>query len=153
FASRTSRGLPSGSRPICHASRCTYSSTRSSRRCTSRCIVFEDDPTLKARVFETFSTNHSPDSQARCLSDPSCCLPHVSAPAKLKYDNVFRVLIVQFIDAHSMDLRALKKSCIHMARPDGRLVPFETFNLFCRDEGRSRLRESRAELDAARGAR
>jgi hypothetical protein len=62
-----------------------------------------------------------------------CCLPLVSAPSALRYDNVFRVLIVQFMDAYSLDVRALKKSCIHFALPDGRLVPFESYNLLYRD--------------------
>lgn len=29
---------------------------------------------------------------------------------------MFRVLIVQFMDAYSLDVRALKKSCIHFAQ-------------------------------------
>jgi uncharacterized radical SAM superfamily Fe-S cluster-containing enzyme len=45
------------------------------------------------------------------------------------------VLIVQFIDAEAFDVRSVKKSCIHIAHPDGkRLIPFDTFNLFYRDE-------------------
>jgi uncharacterized radical SAM superfamily Fe-S cluster-containing enzyme len=100
-------------------------------------IVFERDPALhgavKDRIFQLFSTNHSPESQANCLSELMCCLPLVSAPSALRYDNVFRVLIVQFMDAYSLDVRALKKSCIHFALPDGRLVPFESYNLLYRD--------------------
>jgi len=42
------------------------------------------------------------------------------------------VLIVQFMDAHSFDVRSVKRSCIHIADPDGRLIPFETYNLFYR---------------------
>ena len=61
-----------------------------------------------------------------------CCLPRVEAPAELSYENVFRVLIVQFMDAANLDLRALKKSCVHIVQPDGRLIPFEAFNLFYR---------------------
>ena len=103
-------------------------------------IVFERDPALhgavKDRIFQLFSTNHSPESQANCLSELMCCLPLVSAPSALRYDNVFRVLIVQFMDAYSLDVRALKKSCIHFALPDGRLVPFESYNLLYRDDRR-----------------
>jgi hypothetical protein len=94
-------------------------------------IVFERDPALKEKVFKLFSTNHSPSSQASCLSDLLCCLPRVAAPA-LNYDNVFRVLIVQFMDIHNLDLRALKKSCIHFAQADGKMIPFESYNLFYR---------------------
>jgi len=73
-------------------------------------------------------------------------LPNVAAPAGLRYDNVFRILIVQFMDAMSMDIRALKKSCIHIAQPDGRLIPFESFNLFYRDENVRQLEALRAQV-------
>ena len=97
-------------------------------------IVGERDEALRAHVFELFATNHSPESQACSLSDLLCCLPQVQAPQEWNYRNVFRVLIMQFIDAHSFDLRAVKKSCVHIAQPDGRLIPFDTFNLFYRDD-------------------
>jgi uncharacterized radical SAM superfamily Fe-S cluster-containing enzyme len=97
-------------------------------------IVVERDEALRAHVFELFATNHSPESQACSLSDLLCCLPQVQAPQDWSYRNVFRVLIMQFIDAHSFDLRAVKKSCVHIAQPDGRLIPFDTFNLFYRDD-------------------
>lgn len=101
-------------------------------------IVFERDESLKEQVFKLFSTNHSPQSQADCLGALMCCLPQVAAlgadAQALGYKNVFRVLIVQFMDAQSLDIRALKKSCIHMAQPDGRMIPFETYNLFHRGD-------------------
>ncbi|HEX6832339.1 MAG TPA: radical SAM protein [Rudaea sp.] len=109
-------------------------------------IVVERDEELRAHVFELFATNHSPESQACSLSDLLCCLPQVQAPADLGYRNVFRVLIMQFIDAYSFDLRAVKKSCVHIAQPDGTMIPFDTFNLFYRDGRRRKLEELRAAL-------
>ena len=109
-------------------------------------IVFERDESLKDQVFKLFSTNHSPESQASCLSALMCCLPQIAAPSAMDYTQVFRVLIVQFMDARGLDIRALKKSCIHMALPDGRMVPFESHNLFYRDERGLTLEALRAEL-------
>jgi tetraether lipid synthase len=109
-------------------------------------IVFENQTAIRDRVFQLFATNHSPQSQANCLSSLLCCLPKIEMPASLSYDNVFRVLIVQFMDAHSLDIRALKKSCIHIAQPDGRLIPFESFNLFYRDQRSQLLAKIRDEL-------
>jgi hypothetical protein len=44
-------------------------------------------------------------------------------------------LIVQFIDAHSFDLRSIRKTCVHIIHPDGkRIVPFDTYNMLYRDE-------------------
>lgn len=102
-------------------------------------IVFERDPTLRDHLFKVFSTAHSPESGAACLRDLLCCLPRVAvAPGELPaigYDNVFRVLIVQFIDAHAFDVRSVKKTCVHIVHPDdGRLIPFDTYNLFYRDD-------------------
>jgi len=63
-----------------------------------------------------------------------CCLPRLEAPMELSYQNIFRVLIMQFIDVHSFDIRSVKKSCVHIVHPDGRLIPFDTYNMFYRDQ-------------------
>lgn len=90
---------------------------------------------VKDGLFKLFSTNHSSQSQASTLRDLLCCLPQILMPNDLSYENLFRVLIVQFIDADSFDLRSIRKTCIHIAHPDGkRLIPFDTFNLFYRDD-------------------
>jgi len=96
-------------------------------------IVYEQDETVRDGVFKLFATNHSPASGAQSLRDLLCCLPRLDAPAQLGYDNIFRVLIMQFIDAWSFDVRSVKKTCVHIVHPDGRLIPFDTYNLFYRD--------------------
>jgi uncharacterized radical SAM superfamily Fe-S cluster-containing enzyme len=40
---------------------------------------------------------------------------------------------MQFIDAQAFDVRSVKKTCVHIVHPDGRLIPFDTYNLFYRD--------------------
>lgn len=97
-------------------------------------IVYEEDDAVRHGVFRLFATNHSPASGATSLRDLLCCLPRLSVPESLAYQNIFRVLIVQFMDAYSFDVRSVKKSCIHIAHPDGRLIPFDTYNLFYRDK-------------------
>jgi len=96
-----------------------------------------------------YVSGQGPDGQASRLSELLCCLPRVQAPDGLGYRNVFRVLIVQFMDARSLDIRSLKKSCIHIAQPDGRLIPFESFNLFYRDGLARRLHVLREEVAAS----
>jgi hypothetical protein len=97
-------------------------------------IVFEQDQVIRDGIFKLFATNHSPESGAGTLRELLCCLPTVAAPAGLGYENIFRVLIMQFIDAHAFDVRSVKKSCVHIVHPDGkRLIPFDTYNLFYRD--------------------
>ena len=108
-------------------------------------IVYEKESSLREHLFKLFATNHSPASQAVTLRELLCCLPKVLIPDELSYNNLFRVLIVQFIDAEAFDVRSVKKSCIHIAHPDGkRLIPFDTFNMFYRGELEStRLAELR----------
>ena len=98
-------------------------------------IIYESDTTLQHRLFKLFSTNHSPGSSAGTLRDLLCCLPQVSTPASIDYSSVFRVIIMQFIDAWGFDVRSVKKTCVHIAHPDGqRIIPFDTYNLFYRDD-------------------
>ena len=97
-------------------------------------IIYEREAAIHDHIFKLFATNHSPQAQASTLRELLCCLPQVDAP-NLSYDNLFRVLIVQFIDAQSFDLRSIKKTCVHIAHPDGiRLIPFDTYNMFYRDD-------------------
>ena len=110
-------------------------------------ISFERDPRLHEKIFDCFSTAHSPESGCESLKELLCCLPRVDAPGDLGYDSVFRVIIMQFLDAASFDVRSVKKSCVHIVHPeDGRLIPFDTYNLFYRgDLERTRLEPLRKE--------
>ena len=96
-------------------------------------IVYEEDEDVKNAIFKLFATNHSPESSAATLKELLCCLPMAAAPEGLGYQNLFRVIIMQFIDAYDFDVRSVKKSCVHIVHPDGRLIPFDTYNLFYRD--------------------
>jgi hypothetical protein len=115
-------------------------------------IVYEKDDVLRDQLFKLFSTNHSPASGAASLRDLLCCLPQAEVPGGIGYENLFRVLIVQFIDAQSFDVRSVKKTCVHIVHPDGRLIPFDTYNMFYRDDlEATRLAPLRASAAAAQG--
>jgi uncharacterized radical SAM superfamily Fe-S cluster-containing enzyme len=97
-------------------------------------ITFEHEPAVRQHLFELFATNHSPESQAGTLKDLLCCLPRIQAPTDWTYNRLFRIIIMAFIDAYSFDQRSVKKSCVHFVHPDdGRMIPFDTYNLFYRD--------------------
>lgn len=112
-------------------------------------IIYEQEPALKEKIFSLFSTRHSPGSSAQALKSLLCCLPKVSAPEPITYDNVFRVIVMQFMDAYNFDVRSVKKSCVHMVEPDGRVIPFDTYNLFYRGDKQDVLKKLRAELETA----
>jgi 7,8-dihydro-6-hydroxymethylpterin dimethyltransferase len=96
-------------------------------------ILYEQEKVVRESLFKLFATNHSPKSGAGSLRELLCCLPQVLVPDGLGYENIFRIIIMQFIDAHSFDVRSVKKTCVHIVHPDGRLIPFDTYNLFYRD--------------------
>jgi uncharacterized radical SAM superfamily Fe-S cluster-containing enzyme len=114
-------------------------------------IIYEKNDSLRKSLFELFSTGASPVSSAMSLKQLLCCLPVVETPAHIGYDNVFRVLIMQFLDAHNFDVRSVKKTCVHIVHPDGRIIPFDTFNLFYRDGKEELLKELQREQTSVFG--
>jgi 7,8-dihydro-6-hydroxymethylpterin dimethyltransferase len=103
-------------------------------------IVYEQDEKLHGELLKIFSTGISVDRVEKNMQQLLCCLPMIQAPG-LKYENLFRIIIMRFIDAYDFDVRAIKKSCVHIVHKDGRIIPFETMNLFYRDEKENRLKE------------
>jgi 7,8-dihydro-6-hydroxymethylpterin dimethyltransferase len=103
-------------------------------------IVYEQDEKLQGELLKIFSTGISVDRVEENMHQLLCCLPLIEAPG-LKYENLFRIIIMRFIDAYDFDVRAIKKSCVHIIHKDGRIIPFETMNLFYRDEKEKRLKE------------
>ncbi|GAB3835435.1 radical SAM protein [Hymenobacter jeollabukensis] len=96
-------------------------------------IVFERDPRLQGHLMRMFSTANTVDTVTPELNQLLCCLPLVQAPT-LRYENLFRVIILQFMDAWNFDVRAVKKSCVHIVSKDNKIIPFETMNIFYRDQ-------------------
>ena len=112
-------------------------------------IMYEQDERLHRHMIQLFSTGNSVECATDELQSVMCCLPQISAPS-LGYDNLFRIIIMRFIDAYDFDVRAIKKSCVHIVSKEGKIIPFETMNLFYRDETkRARLEELRSEQAAA----
>ena len=109
-------------------------------------IVYEQDDAIAKHMLQLFSTGNSVETASGELKSLLCCLPQI-ATKNLKYENVFRIIIMQFIDAYNFDVRAIKKSCVHIVTPAGKLIPFETMNLFYRDEEkRQRLKQIRDKI-------
>jgi uncharacterized radical SAM superfamily Fe-S cluster-containing enzyme len=117
-------------------------------------VLYRLDERVPEALFGTLSTGHSPEGRAATLRQLLCCLPQVPVPATLGYENVFRLIILQLMDAHAFDVRSVKKSCIHIVHTDGRLIPVDTYNLFYRDDlEATRLAALRAQIPAPVGPR
>ena len=98
-------------------------------------LTFDAVPGLRETLMRLLSLSCAGDDAARAMGQLLCCLPAIQAPAALTYDKVFRVAIVQFLDRYSFCLGAVKRSCVHVAQPDGAMIPIDTFNLFHRGAG------------------
>lgn len=116
---------------------------------TRNTIVYEQDDALKAQMIDIFSTGISVDRVEENMKQLLCCLPQIQAPG-LTYNNLFRIIIMRFIDAYDFDVRAVKKSCVHIVHKDGRLIPFETMNLFYRDEKEAYVKQLQEKMETAR---
>ncbi len=103
-------------------------------------IVYEQDTALHEQMLKIFSTGISVDRVEENFKQLLCCLPEIYAPG-LSYNNLFRIIIMRFIDAWDFDVRAIKKSCVHIVHKDGRIIPFETMNMFYRDEKEAYMKD------------
>ena len=110
-------------------------------------ITYESRERLQEILERLFSASASPAGTGATLRDLLCCLPRVEAPPELSYENVFRVIVMQFLDPWIFDVRSVKKACVHIVHPDGRIIPFDTYNIFYRD-GNDRFPVVRAEAAA-----
>ena len=58
----------------------------------------------------------------------ACCnLPFISRVRHLKR-HIFTIVIQDFGDVYTMDLNVLRKCCIDVLIPDGRMIPFCAYN-------------------------
>ena len=97
-------------------------------------IVYEHHPRMRELMIKLFSTAASPMTSCENMGHLLCCLPEMPLPTNVGYDNIFRIIVMQFMDAQNMDIRSVKKSCVHIVHPDGRIIPFDNYNLFYRDQ-------------------
>jgi len=95
-------------------------------------VTFEGYPELQRRVFDLLSLSTAQADTSDKLASLLCCLPQAAVPQDLAYEHTFRVVISQFLDRFNFDLGTVKRSCVHFVEPDGRIIPFDTYNTFYR---------------------
>ncbi len=108
-------------------------------------IVYEQDEQLHQYMLKIFSTGVSAERVGSTLHSLLCCLPNIDSP-DFSYQNLFRIIIMNFMDAYDFDVRAIKKSCVHIVHADGRIIPFETMNLFYREGMETKVNQLRKEI-------
>ncbi len=116
-------------------------------------VTFEKYPDLRRRLFDFFTLSNTPANAPERLEALLCCLPDIQVPADIGYADLFRVVINEFLDPHNFCISRVKRSCVHFVTPQGKIVPFDTYNLFYRDaEATDRRTASLAARRAQLGA-
>lgn len=101
-------------------------------------ITFEKSAGLKEAFFKLFSLDACSEQTTEKLETLLCCLPRIQSKGGLTYDNVFRIVIMSFMDKYDFDLGSIKRSCTHFVEPNGKIYPFDTWNLFYREQVRGK---------------
>ncbi|HPY39978.1 MAG TPA: radical SAM protein, partial [Thiolinea sp.] len=83
-----------------------------------------------------FSLDACSEQTTENLETLLCCLPRIQSKGGLTYDNVFRIVIMSFMDKYDFDIASVKRSCTHFVEPNGKIYPFDTWNLFYREQVR-----------------
>jgi len=96
-------------------------------------ISFESDLTLRRQLTDLLNLSAAAGDASSALKRFLCCLPEAEVPAQLTYADTFRVVINEFLDAANFCVGNVKRSCVHFVEPDGRIIPFDTYNLFYRE--------------------
>jgi uncharacterized radical SAM superfamily Fe-S cluster-containing enzyme len=111
-------------------------------------VTFEAFPELRAAVINLLSLSTAQADTTEKLAGLLCCLPDAVVPDNLAYEHTFRVVISQFLDRYNFDLGTVKRSCVHFVEPNGRIIPFDTYNTFYRPgaEGAGALARGRGAL-------
>ena len=98
-------------------------------------ITFEKSPGLKQAFLKLFSLDACSEQTTDNLQTMLCCLPRMQSEG-LTYENVFRIVIMGFMDKYDFDIGSVKRSCTHFVEPNGKIYPFDTWNLFYRQQVR-----------------
>lgn len=100
-------------------------------------ITYEKHPGLRQALSNLFSLSTSECNNESKVQSLLCCIPQFELPEEVGYDNVFRVVIMQFMDKYNFCLAQVKRSCVHFVTENKKIIPFETYNLFYRSSMRS----------------
>jgi tetraether lipid synthase len=85
------------------------------------------DPAVKGALERMFSSSATPGAEQALLACESC---GIDLPGELDAleDRVFMLIVQDFQDAYTLNVRQLMKCCVEEITPDGRLIPFCAYN-------------------------
>ncbi len=94
-------------------------------------VAFEQDRAFVKTIVETVSLDTAMGESIltdKIKTKLFCCWPSFLSPADMGYENVYRIVIMEFSDLHNFDTSNIKRECNFMIEPD-RVIPFSTYNM------------------------
>ena len=94
-------------------------------------VAFEQDREFVKMVIETVSLDTALGEgilKDKIKQKLFCCWPTFLTPSDMGYENVYRIVIMEFTDAFNFDSTNIKRECNFMIEPH-RVIPFSTFNM------------------------
>jgi len=94
-------------------------------------IAFEKDKDFVKRVVDTVSLDTAMGEnivKSSIKQKLFCCWPDFLAPADMGYENVYRLVIMEFSDIVNFDTDNIKRECNFMIEEE-RIIPFSTYNM------------------------
>lgn len=94
-------------------------------------VAFEQDRAFVKTIIETVSLDTAMGEgilKDKIKQKLFCCWPSFLAPSDMGYENVYRIVIMEFSDIYNFDATNIKRECNFMIEPD-RAIPFSTYNM------------------------
>jgi len=94
-------------------------------------VAFEQDRDFVTTVMETVSLDTAMGEnilQDKIKQKLFCCWPSFLTPEHMGYENVYRIVIMEFSDIYNFDATNIKRECNFMIEPN-RVIPFSTYNM------------------------
>ncbi len=94
-------------------------------------VAFEQDRAFVKTIVETVSLDTAMGESIlkdKIKTKLFCCWPSFLSPADMGYENVYRIVIMEFSDVYNFDTTNIKRECNFMIEPN-RVIPFSTYNM------------------------
>jgi len=94
-------------------------------------VAFEQDREFVKMVIDTVSLDTAMGEgilKDKIKQKLFCCWPTFLSPSDMGYENVYRIVIMEFTDSYNFDSTNIKRECNFMIEPH-RVIPFSTYNM------------------------
>lgn len=101
-------------------------------------FAFDADVLLKKKGIRLMLSNVLCSCAPEIIQEVKSIIPEnyhaMTDEERMEYWNthIFRISISSFIDAYNIDMRSMKKECVHILTPDFKKIPFSSFNMIHR---------------------